>query len=74
MHQVEVGWMHAGKEIRTPRGSGIRKPNLPKSCKKGESQEVKPPFSQEGKSPMVQSKILTFQWLIFRKENLMLSR
>lgn len=53
MRKVEVGWIHAGKQVRTPRGSGTRKLNLPKSCKKGEIlEEVKPLFSPEGKSPM----------------------
>lgn len=53
MRKVEVGWIHAGKQVRTPRGSGTRKLNLPKSCKKGEIlEEVKPLFSPKGKSPM----------------------
>lgn len=52
-HTCLVGWIHAGKQIKTPRGGGTRKLNLPKSCKKGEIlEEVKPLFSPEGKSPM----------------------
>lgn len=51
MRKVAVGWIHAGKQIRTPRGGGTRKLNLPKSYKKGEIlEEVKP--LREGKSPM----------------------
>lgn len=48
MCKEEVGWSHAGKQIRTP-----RKLNLPKSCKKGEIlEEINPFFFLEGKSPM----------------------
>lgn len=52
-HTCLVGWIRAGKQIKTPRGGGTRKLNLPKSCKKGEIlEEIKPPFFPEGKSPM----------------------
>lgn len=44
MRKEEVGWSHAGKQIRTPRGGGTRKLNLPKSCKKGEILEEDNPF------------------------------
>ena len=53
LRKVEVGWIHKGKQIRTPRGGGTRKLNLPKFYKKEQIlDEITPLFFPHGQSPM----------------------
>lgn len=51
--KVEVGWIHEGKQVRSPRGGGTRKIDLPKqSTKDSILEEVKPLFFPNGNSQL----------------------
>lgn len=51
--QIEVGWINDGKQVRTPRGGGTRKLQLPKdSIKENVMEEIVPLFFPNGKSPV----------------------
>jgi hypothetical protein len=52
LRKVEVGWIHAGKQTKTPRGGGTRRLHLPNTFKKNEFLEEVKPFFPEGKSPI----------------------
>ncbi|XP_061194678.1 uncharacterized protein LOC133202815 [Saccostrea echinata] len=71
MRKVEVGWIHGGKQVRTPRGGGARKLDLPKFYKKDEIlEEVKPLFFPQGKSSVGKKEDFHFSVVDFSQEDI----
>ncbi|XP_061191652.1 uncharacterized protein LOC133199847 [Saccostrea echinata] len=71
MRKVEVGWIHGGKQVRTPRGGGTRKLDLPKFYKKDEIlEEVKPLFFPQGKSSVGKKEDFHFSVVDFSQEDI----
>ena len=69
--RVEVGWINNGKQVRTPRGGGTRKLELPKnSNKENVIEEIIPLFFPNGKSTLGRIQEFTFSLADFSQREI----
>ena len=71
LRKVQVGWIHKGKQIRTSRGGGTRKLNLPKFYKKEQIlDEITPLFFPHGQTPMGPKEHFNFSVVNFSQKDI----